>query len=149
MEMPGSPQPDREVCMKKSAKTVLSMLAVFAFGMSLLAGAAPWRETADVNRGDREAFEQVRPVLECMGQPVYTGGSASGSVTKLVNNMIGGAMLAAVGCGEYASVEDAAAAIVRVVDTVEPEPELVAKYEERYQTFRRIYPALKGIFPEV
>lgn len=25
--------------------------------------------------GDREAFEQVRPVLECMGQPVYTGGA--------------------------------------------------------------------------
>ena len=62
---------------------------------------------------------------------------------------LGGAMLAAVGCGEYASVEDAAAAIVRVVDTVEPETELVAKYEQRYQTFRKIYPALKGIFPEV
>lgn len=58
-------------------------------------------------------------------------------------------MLAAVGCGEYASVEEAAAAIVKVVDTIEPEPELVAKYEKRYQTFRRIYPALKEIFPEV
>jgi xylulokinase len=62
---------------------------------------------------------------------------------------LGGAMLAAVGCGEYASVEEAAQAIVRVVDTVEPEPELVAKYEERYATFRQIYPVLKPIFPQM
>lgn len=62
---------------------------------------------------------------------------------------LGGAMLAAVGCGAYASVEEAAAAIVSVAKTIEPEPELVAKYEERYQVFRQIYPALKGIFPQV
>jgi xylulokinase len=62
---------------------------------------------------------------------------------------LGGAMLAAVGCGEYASVEEAAQAIVRVVNTVEPEPELVAKYEERYATFRQIYPVLKPIFPQM
>ena len=49
--------------------------------------------------GDREAFERVKPLLECMGQPVYTGGSASGSVTKLVNNMIGGAQLVAIAEG--------------------------------------------------
>lgn len=61
---------------------------------------------------------------------------------------LGGAMLAAVGCKEYASVEDAAAAIVRVVETVEPDAELVKKYEQRYHTFRKIYPALKEIFPE-
>lgn len=45
--------------------------------------------------GDKEAFETVKPVLECMGNPVYTGGAASGSVTKLVNNIIGGAGLVA------------------------------------------------------
>ena len=42
-------------------------------------------------------------------------------------------MLAAVACGEYASVEEIAAKVVKVVETVEPEAELVAKYEERYQ----------------
>ena len=25
--------------------------------------------------GDKEAFEQVKPLLECMGHPVYTGGA--------------------------------------------------------------------------
>ena len=49
--------------------------------------------------GDREIYEKVRPILECMGKPVYPGGIASGSVTKLVNNMIGGAMLVAIAEG--------------------------------------------------
>ena len=35
--------------------------------------------------GDKEAFDKVKPVLACMGSPVYTGGPASGSVTKLSN----------------------------------------------------------------
>ena len=60
---------------------------------------------------------------------------------------MGGAMLAAVACGEYASVEEAAAKIVKVVDTVEPIPENAQRYEERYQQFRKIYPAVKALFP--
>lgn len=60
---------------------------------------------------------------------------------------MGGAMLAAVACGEYASVEEAAAKIVKVVDTVEPIPENAARYEEQYQKFRKVYPAVKALFP--
>lgn len=59
---------------------------------------------------------------------------------------MGGAMLAAVACGEYTSVEEIAAKFVKVVDTVEPEPELVARYEARYAQFKEIYPALKPVF---
>lgn len=59
---------------------------------------------------------------------------------------MGGAMLAAVACGEYANVEEIAAKVVRIVDTVEPEPELVAKYEERYAQFRKIYPACRQLW---
>ena len=43
--------------------------------------------------GDKEVFDSVKPLLECMGHPVYTGGSGSGSVTKLVNNMVAGAYM--------------------------------------------------------
>lgn len=60
---------------------------------------------------------------------------------------MGGAMLAAVACGEYASVEEAAEKIVEVVDTVEPIPENAARYEKQYQKFRRIYPTVKELFP--
>lgn len=59
---------------------------------------------------------------------------------------LGGAMLAAVGCGEYPDVETIAHKIVRVVDTVEPEPDLIAKYEEKYSRFKKIYPTVKGLY---
>lgn len=59
---------------------------------------------------------------------------------------LGAAMLAAVGCGEYPDVETIAEKFVKVVDTVEPDPKLVAKYEERYQKFRKIYPTVKELF---
>jgi xylulokinase len=59
---------------------------------------------------------------------------------------LGAAMLAAVGCGAYPDVETIAEKMVKVVDTVEPDPELVAKYEEKYQQFRKIYPSIKGLF---
>lgn len=59
---------------------------------------------------------------------------------------LGGAILAAVGCGEYEDVETATKRFVKVIDTVEPTPELVEKYEERYQKFRKIYPTVKGLF---
>ena len=55
-------------------------------------------------------------------------------------------MLAAVACGEYKNVEEAAAKIVRIVDTVDPDPALVEKYEARYQQFKEIYPACKPLF---
>ena len=47
---------------------------------------------------------------------------------------------------EYASVEEMADKIVKVVDTVEPDPELTARYNARYDQFRQIYPACKELF---
>lgn len=58
----------------------------------------------------------------------------------------GAAMLAAVACGEYKSVQEIAKKLVTVVDTVEPEINLVEKYEAKYQQFRQIYPACKSVF---
>lgn len=58
----------------------------------------------------------------------------------------GGAMLAMVGCGEYADVEACAAALVRTSAQIEPDPVTAARYEERYRSFRAVYPALKPLF---
>ncbi len=58
----------------------------------------------------------------------------------------GGAILAAVGCGEYESVEAACKELVKVVNTIEPDPALVEKYEARYQEFKKLYPAVKDLF---
>ena len=59
----------------------------------------------------------------------------------------GGAILAAVACGEFASVKEASEKLVKVTATQKPDPEIKARYEERYQKFRTLYPALKDIFP--
>ena len=59
----------------------------------------------------------------------------------------GGAILAAVGCGAYQSVEEAADKLVKVINTISPEKELAEKYEKKYQVFKTIYPSLKTIYP--
>ena len=61
----------------------------------------------------------------------------------------GGAMLSMVGCGAYESVEACADALVRVTDTVLPDPEIVARYEKQYQKFSGLYPALKNTFKQM
>ena len=58
----------------------------------------------------------------------------------------GAAILAAVGCGKFASVEEAASKFIKVVSTVDQDPAIVAKYEKKYQQFRELYPALKPVF---
>ena len=45
--------------------------------------------------GDPNALCVVWPLLNCLGSPVCTGGSGTGSLTKLVNNIVAGAYLVA------------------------------------------------------
>ena len=61
----------------------------------------------------------------------------------------GGAMLAMVACGVYPDVKTIADKFVKVVDVVKPDPELTALYEDRYQRFSKIYPAVKELFPSL
>lgn len=58
----------------------------------------------------------------------------------------GAAMLAAVAAGEWNSVEQAADQIVTMKETDQPEPELAALYEKRYQMWHQLYPSLKESF---
>lgn len=61
----------------------------------------------------------------------------------------GGALLAMVCCGRYATVQEATDALVHVSRTIEPDPAITARYEERYQKFKKIYPTLKPLFKEL
>ena len=60
---------------------------------------------------------------------------------------IGGAILAMVACGIYPSVAQACEKLITISETIPVEPNLASLYEERYQQFRQIYPACKGLFP--
>ena len=50
----------------------------------------------------------------------------------------GAAMLAMVGCGEYQTVQEAVEAIVRVKETVLPDSDIAAQYEEHYRHFTKL-----------
>ena len=110
----------------------------------------------------RDSFEVAKSLgIKIERTKICGGGAKSPLWKKIIANVLnvkvdvieseegpgyGGAMLAAVACGEYASVEEAAAKLVKVIDTVEPTEDLVAKYEERYQQFKEIYPACKPLY---
>ena len=110
----------------------------------------------------RDSLEVAKSLgIQLTHTKICGGGAKSPLWKKIVANVLnlkvdvleseegpamGGAMLAAVACGEYGSVEEIAAKVVKIVETVEPEDALVAKYEERYGRFKEIYPACKPLF---
>lgn len=60
----------------------------------------------------------------------------------------GAAMLAMVGCGEYASVEQAAKKLVKFNKTILPDSDAAAGYRAKYEIFTKLYPALRAIREE-
>lgn len=61
----------------------------------------------------------------------------------------GGAVLAMVGDGEFESVNDCCEKFVKIKKIIEPKSEIAARYEEKYQKFKKIYPAMKQLFKEI
>ena len=110
----------------------------------------------------RDSFEVARSLGIPIARTRICGGGAKSPLwKKIVANVLnipvevpeneqgpsmGAAMLAAVACGEYPTVKEAASAIVKIADTIEPEAALAAKYEKQYQKFRQIYPACRELF---
>lgn len=112
----------------------------------------------------RDSVEVARSLgITIHSSKICGGGAKSPLWKKMIANILnaelecleseqgpgmGGAMLAMVACGEHESVQAVCDKFVRVASTVKPEPQLVAKYEKRYQQFRKIYPACKELFAE-
>jgi xylulokinase len=61
---------------------------------------------------------------------------------------LGAAMLALVGIGAFASLSEAAQRVVRLVETVEPDPAVQARYDDYYQLYRATYFALLPVFEQ-
>ncbi|MCQ2540316.1 MAG: xylulokinase [Acetatifactor sp.] len=113
----------------------------------------------------RDSLEVAKSLgIDLKRTKICGGGAKSPLWKKIVANVLnlkvdvieseegpamGGAMLAAVANGEYASVEEIAGKVVKIIDTVEPDPELVAKYEARYNQFKQIYPTCKELFDAI
>jgi len=137
--------------------------AVF-FGMSMDTTRADMTQAVleGVAFGLRDSLEVARSLgVKIERTRICGGGAKSPLWKKIIANVLnlkvdvleneegpalGGAMLAAVGCGAYPDVETIGKRLVHVVDTVEPECELVEKYEEKYQKFCSLYPAIKNLY---
>ena len=57
----------------------------------------------------------------------------------------GAAILAMVGCSVYRDVAEATEQMVSVKQTILPNPQNVAKYQKKYETFTKLYPILKTL----
>lgn len=110
----------------------------------------------------RDSYEIFKDLgIEIPRLRVTGGGSANDEWVQIISNVLnveidyintneGGALgsciLAAVGCGHFATVEDATNAIIKVTKTVKPQPEKVIKFNNKYAQFREIYPTIKKLF---
>ena len=115
--------------------------------------------------GIRDSLEAARKLgIDVQRSMICGGGAKSPLWRKIFANVLnmeldlpeteqgpgyGGAILAAVACGEYPTVKDAVHQLIRVTGSVKPDPEMADLYEKRYQTFKKLYPALKELFPQM
>jgi len=59
---------------------------------------------------------------------------------------VGAALLAAVGSGMYANVEEASRDVSKVIRECEPDPRNVELYNDYYQTYTGLYPTLRSLY---
>lgn len=113
----------------------------------------------------RDSFEVAKRLgLEIDKSKICGGGAKSSLWKRILANVLnvelecvaseqgpglGGAMLAMVACGAYRTVDAACRKLVQVTETIRPDPELAALYEERYRCFQKIYPACKKLFAQL
>ncbi len=113
----------------------------------------------------RDSFEVAKSLgIEINSTKICGGGAKSKIWVEIIANVLninvekidveegpalGAAMLAAVGCNEFESVKDATDKIVKVVNTVKPDPELVSLYDSAYKKFKEIYPTVKNLYKEL
>ena len=113
----------------------------------------------------RDSFEVAKSLGVSIPRSNICGGGAKSPLwRKILANVLGipldmvateqgpgygGAILAMVADGRYPSVQAACDALVTVASTTEPDPELTKLYDERYSQFKKIYPAMKSLFPKL
>jgi xylulokinase len=80
-------------------------------------------------------------LADVFARPVVTLASQEGSA-------YGAALIAMAGAGEYASVPDVCAAVIREQNRTAPGPD-AAVYASGHEIYQALYPALKGLFPRM
>jgi xylulokinase len=126
----------------KPGDITLAILESLAFELRvnrdrLRAAGVALGETAAVGGGARsDAWLQIK--ADVLGQPLRKPGVEDAAA-------LGAAILAGVGTGLFASVNDGIAAMEGPARSIEPRPAMVELYDERFGLYREIYPALSPV----
>jgi xylulokinase len=119
---------------------VRAVLEGVAYGLrdslELLRGLGVRADSARVSGGGARSALWVRMVASILGLPLERTAVDEGAA-------YGAALLAGVASGVFADPAEAVGACVRVTETVEPEPAWASAYEEGYERFLALYPALR------
>ena len=115
-----------------------------------------------VSYGLRDSLEILRAMEVPISQVRASGGGARSALWRQIQADVFGcelvtinvdegpafgvALLAGVGAGLYPSVPEACKQTIRVVSSTAPNPKQAQIYEELYQVYRALYPALKPSF---
>lgn len=113
----------------------------------------------------RDSFELIKALGVNITRVRINGGGAKSTLwKKIIANVFnvhvdtinteegpafGAAILAMTGCGAYPDVVSATDSLIKVVNSVSPDEELVKLYDKKYEKFKKIYPALKPVYKEL
>ena len=118
-----------------------------------------------VTFGMRDSFEIIREMGIPIEEVMAIGGGAKSPLWRKIQADIyqvplyqvqvdegpafGAALLAAVGKGVFSNVEQACQKAVRVMDKVYPDFQKGTRYDEIYQIYKDLYPALKPFYKRI
>jgi xylulokinase len=118
-----------------------------------------------VTFGMRDSFEIIREMGIPIGEVMAIGGGAKSPLWRKIQADIyqvplyqvrvdegpafGAALLAAVGKGVFPNVEQACQKAVKVMDKVYPDSQKGIRYNEIYQIYKDLYPALKPFYKRI
>jgi xylulokinase len=110
----------------------------------------------------RDSFEVAKNLgIDISKSKICGGGSKSPLWKIIMSNVLGiplemvkteqgpgygAVILSMVGCGLFRDVHSACDRLIETSSVVYPDSEISARYEEKYQLFRKIYPSLKDFF---
>ncbi len=113
----------------------------------------------------RDSFEVAKSLGINIEKSTICGGGAKSELwRKILCNILGieleiraseegpgygAALLSMVASGEYSSVKECTDKLIKKIKTIKPDDELTAKYNEKYNNHKKLYPALKAVYKEI
>lgn len=113
----------------------------------------------------RDSFEVAKNLGIITEESFLVGGGAKSPLwRKILANVLGiklnilkteqgpgfgAAILSMVGTGAFSNISDATEKLIEISEVITPDEKLMSLYEQRYQKYRQIYPALKPVFKNI